>query len=171
MITVFVNKCNRFNQRFYDDVITGLPMHSLRCTCGHAGCLSRHAYYYRTVKFLSESVRLRVLRLVCSFCGKTHAVLLSMIVPYSQIILEDQRDIITASESGSPMSDIFQRNLCLDENNAASVIRSFRRHWKQRLKSSGISLLEDPTIPCFSHYSRQFMQIKKTPNLLFLSPT
>ena len=36
----------------------------------------------------------------CSFCGKTHALIPSLIVPYSQIPREDQQEILKLNEEG-----------------------------------------------------------------------
>ena len=61
----------------------------------------------------------------------------------------------------------------IDESNIQSVVSSFRRFWKERLLSQSISLSNLTTLflSCFSHFKRQFMQIKKTVNILFLQPT
>ncbi|AVD37749.1 hypothetical protein C4E25_01930 [Clostridioides difficile] len=61
----------------------------------------------------------------------------------------------------------------MDENNLKAVIRTYRLHWKERLRSAGLSFAEwgSLVIGCFSHFSRQFMQIKTTINKLFLLPT
>ncbi|MBO4980810.1 MAG: hypothetical protein J6C84_02800 [Lachnospiraceae bacterium] len=61
----------------------------------------------------------------------------------------------------------------MDESCVHSVIRRFRLHWEQRLLSENISLMgsTDFIQRCFSVFYRQFMQIKGTPNILFLTPT
>lgn len=58
-------------------------------TCPICGCRGRchiHAYYYRyLVDFDGSNVtmtRIRVLRLICSCCGATHAILPDPIIPY-----------------------------------------------------------------------------------------
>ena len=116
-------------------------------------------------------IRLRILRLICKACGRTHALLLSEMVPYSQITVQDQKDLITASEKHVSCADILQRNLCIDENNAAYVIRSFRIHWKARLLRTGIPLGDQLISLCFFFFSRQFMQIKDVSNQLIRIPT
>jgi len=61
----------------------------------------------------------------------------------------------------------------IDENNIKSVLRAFRRHWKERLRSEGISLTPVLALiaQCFSFYSAQFMQIHRTCNTLFVKTT
>ena len=173
MITVSVDFCNPISQKFYDDVINSLQFHRLSCPCGHSGCLTIHGYYDRTVKSRDCDLLLHICRVICSECGHTHALLLSSIVPYSQISLPDQMDILDHALSDGDFSAIMDATPSIDESSIRSVIRRFRRHWKQRLLSEAIllSLSTDFIRACFSAFGRQFMQIKSTPNILFLTPT
>ena len=100
MITIFAGNCNQISQSFYDSVIFDLPLHQLTCSCGHSACLSIHGYYRRAVKLPSGTVRLRDCRVKCSECGNTHALLLSSMVPYSQVTLPDQQRICSDYEAG-----------------------------------------------------------------------
>lgn len=106
MITISVDFCNPISQKIYDDVINSLQFHRLSCPCGHSGCLSIHGYYDRTVKSGESDLRLHVCRVICSVCRHTHALLLSSIVPYSQISLPDQVDIIEHAASDGDFSSI-----------------------------------------------------------------
>lgn len=173
MITLSVDFCNPISQKIYDDVINSLQFHRLTCTCGRSGCLTIHGYYHRTVKSGDCGLRLRVCRVICSECGRTHALLLSSIVPYSQISLPDQIDIICHSESDRDFSAVMDATPSIDESSVRSVIRRFRQHWKQRLLSEDIPLAASTAFVrrCFFSFHRQFMQVKRTPNLLFLTPT
>lgn len=173
MITVSVDYCNTISQKTYDDVINSIQFHQLTCTCGHSGCLTIHGYYDRSVKVGDSFVRLHICRVICSECGHTHALLLSVFVPYSQISLPDQVDIITHSGSDRDFSGIMEAAPSIDESCVRSVIRRFRLHWEQRLLSENIPLMgsTDFIQRCFSSFCRQFMQIKGTPNILFLTPT
>ena len=67
--------------------------------------------------------------------------------------------------------EVLQRNLLIDENNVKYMFRQFRRFWQQRLLSIGASLSDALTVPCLSAYAMQFMQIRRTRNLLFVPPT
>ena len=173
MITVSVDFCNPISQKFYDDVINSLQFHTLSCPCGHSGCLTIHGYYDRTVKSGDRDLRLHVCRVICRECGRTHALLLSSIVPYSQISLPDQMDILDHALSDGDFSAIMDATPSIDESSIRSVIRRFRRYWKQRLLSEGIPFSPSTGFirACFSAFHRQFMQIKSTPNILFLTPT
>ena len=95
----------------------------------------------------------------------------SVLVPYSQITLGDQQGILICAEAGSRADAILEQNPYIDEGNVKYIIRQYRRHWKERILSIGRTLLDSLTIPCLSAYSRQFMQIHRTPNILFCPPT
>ena len=173
MITIFVRDCNQISQSFYDSVIYKLPFHQLACSCGHAACLSIHGCYRRTVKLPSGPLRLRVCRVKCSECGATHAILLSSIVPYSQIPLSDQQRICNDYEEERCVSSVCISNPSIDENNVKSVLRNYRRCWREKLRSLRIPLSPINTLvrSCFSDYSSQFMQIHRRINKLFSYPT
>jgi transposase len=169
MITIFVRNCYHISQSFYDSVISGLPFHKLTCSCSHSACLSIHGYYKRTVKLPSGTIRLRVCRVKCSECGITHSLLLSSMVPYSQITLSDQQRICSDYESGRNVSMICNSNPSIDENNVKSVLRNYRHHWREKLRSLRIRLFDLYHLvrSCFSDYSSQFMQIRRRVNKLF----
>ncbi len=173
MITVFVDNYNPISQKFYDNTINGLPFFQLSCSCGHSGCLTIHGYYNRSVKSGTSSIRLKVCRVRCSLCGRTHALMLSSMVPYSSVPLVEQINIISHSLSDSDFSSIMDTTPSIDESCVRSIIRRYRMHWLQRILSENISLCHISGLVqrCFSCFRRQFMQIKNTPNILFLTPT
>lgn len=171
MITLFVEENNPITPNFYNNLIAGLQFHRLTCPCGHSGCLSIHGYYYRSVKTPEGILSFRICRVICSCCGHTHAILLSSMVPYSRISLADHVSIISDYENGTNASEIMNRTPSIDESNLRYVIRQYKKHWKQRLLSAGITFSIHLTVSCFEHYLRQFMQIKNTKNILFLNTT
>lgn len=173
MITIFLSDCNHISQSFYDSVIYHLQLHQLSCSCGHSACLSVHGYYRRALKLPSGSLHLRVCRVKCSQCGTTHALLLSSMVPYSQIPLSDQQKICSDYEDGRRINAVCENNPSIDENNVKSILRNYRRHWREKLRSLRLCLfpLNSLILSCFSDYSSQFMQIHQRVNKLFLSPT
>lgn len=169
MITIFIRDCNQISQSFYDSVIYDLQFHQLTCSCSHSACLSIHGYYRRSLKLPSGTVRLRVCRVKCSECGTTHALLLSSMVPYSQVPLSDQQRICNDYEQGKDVSAICEINPSVDENNVKSILRNYRHRWKEKLRSLGIPLapLCCLVLSCFSDYSSQFMQVHQRGNKLF----
>ena len=172
MITLSVNICNPISQKTYDNIISTIPFYSLKCTCGLSGLLIGHGSYPRSIKIEGSKTALTIQRVRCKACDRTHAILLSSMIPYSQISLEDQLDIIK-DDSIPKGQKMMERNPSIDENNVQSILLQFQRHWKQKILSQGISLAlsSDLVQQCFCSFNRQFMQIKTTPNILFLRPT
>ncbi len=173
MITILVQNCNLISQSFYDSVINRIQFHQLTCTCGHSACMTIHGYYHRSIKLPDQTSRLRICRVRCSECGKTHALLLSSIVPYSQIRTCDQQQICIAFEQHLSAAPVCDSNPEIDENNVKSVLRNYRCHWREMLRSLRIGL--SPLIPlissCFANYSAQFMQIRRCTNRFFTYTT
>lgn len=177
MITVEVDLHNPISQDFYDKTVFSLDPALIPCTCGHAGCLIWYGSYTRKVVLPNQLLLLRVARVRCQVCGHTHAILLSSLVPYSQIPLAIHVAVAQAWEDaraqGAGASSILEDQEFLDENNLSSLRRSFLRRWLEPLRAFDIPLFPLPLLvrTCFAILSRQFMQIKSTRNKLFLLPT
>ena len=136
MITIFVKDCNQISQSFYNSVVFDLPFHQLTCSCSHSACLSVHGYYWRSVKLPSGTLRLRVCRVKCSECGTTHALLLSSMVPFSQIPLSEQQRICNDYEEGCCVSMVCETNPSIDENNVKYCMPGKSRLTSYLLKKS-----------------------------------
>lgn len=174
MITIFNHSFNSISQDFYDNSLQHLDFHRLTCSCGHSACLTKHAYYSRRIKTFDGFILLRICRVKCTFCNKTHALLPAELVPYSQITFLSHISIIEASLSSEPdYLPIMNLIPDIDENNIHYVVSKFRHFWKERLLSENIDFSNIPFLlkHCFSCFHRQFMQIKNTKNILFLPPT
>lgn len=173
MITIPTDNCNPISQNFYDNILHSLQRHQLTCSCGHSGCLSNHGYYNRDVKSEDTSITLRICRVICSLCKITHALLLSAIVPYSQISFQEQVNIIECHNRSEGFTSIMEAHPSIDESNIRYVIKQYLYHWFERLLAASLSLCPSTAFVdrCFSNFNRQFMQIKRTPNILFLKPT
>lgn len=173
MITIFVKNCNQISQSFYDSVINSIQFHRLTCSCGHSSCLSIHGYYKRSVKTPAGSIPIRICRVRCSECGRTHSLLLSSLVPYSQIPASCQQQICIEYEAGRDVSSICDQYVSIDENNVKAVIRRYRKRWREMLRSNRVPFLplKDLIQSCFVYYSMQFMQIRRMYNQLFLYTT
>ena len=173
MITLKVENYNPITPDFYNDTISKLQFHQLTCTCGHSGCLSIHGYYNRYIKNPDGKIRFRICRVKCKSCGRTHALLLSSFVPFSQISFQDHSNLISCFEDGRSPGAIMDLIPTIDESNYRYIIRQYLRHWKQRLLSERIHIRPITLLVsrCFMAFSRQFMQIKNTPNILFVNTT
>lgn len=175
MITVLTPNCKEISQESYDSMVFSLPVHQLTCSCGHSGCLSFHGRYKRRVITKVICFLLSVCRVKCSHCGRTHAILPSAIVPYARLVLSVQVEILRniGDPSRPPSTSVCKSSPFIDEELVRSVIRRYRCFWLEKLRSFRLSLDDIPSLvqSCFLYYSSQFMQIRRTPNKLFLFPT
>lgn len=173
MITLFVEKNNPLTPNFYNDVINNLQFHKITCPCGHSGCLSIHGYYQRSIKSSSGKLDFNICRVKCKCCGHTHAILLSSMVPYSQVSISDQISIINNYNNKLSQDSVMNNNPFIDESCFRHVIRAYRKYWHERLLSERIRLTPVCRLieSCFAHFSCQFMQIKNTVNILLLNTT
>ncbi len=83
MISFYTDNFN-ISQKFYSDSILSLDFNRIECSCHSVNCLSIHAYYYRFVKTPVGKIPIRILRLRCSHCGRTHALISASFIPYTQ---------------------------------------------------------------------------------------
>jgi len=173
MITLFVEENNPLTPDFYNKIINNLQFHQLTCPCGHSGGLSVHAHYHRSVKSPSGKLDFKICRVICEFCGHTHAILLSSMVPYSQVSFAYHVSIIDNYENEISQDSVMDSNPYIDESCYRYIIRCYKKHWREKLRSEHILLSPLGTLirSCFTHFSRQFMQIKTTSNILFLNTT
>jgi hypothetical protein len=173
MITVETENYNHISQDFYNNTINSLDLALIPCTCGHSGCLIHHGVYKRSIQLADTLITLSVIRIYCKECGHTHALLLSSMVPYFQIPLQLYVNTIIAAEHQTGFASLLDGRVCVDENNLKSILRNYRLHWCERLRAVSLCLTDLSRLVsgCFSHFSRQFMQIKTTRNILFVPPT
>lgn len=66
------NLKGELNQQLYDEYINLIDVHSLTCTCGNHDNVI-HGYYRRKVRTDKTNTELRIVRVKCKCCGKTHA--------------------------------------------------------------------------------------------------
>ena len=179
MIELFSDFGKCFSQDFYDNVVDDTLIPHLQCpSCGHTGCLVKFGKYARSVKTEGTMIKLRVQRVICKECSDlkhkhTHALIPSDLVPYSQVPMSDQLDIIVTSGSREGIEEVLTRNPLLDMNYVYRLLSLYRRAWEAMVISARIFLREAAVVcrSCFSVYSKQFMQIKKVPICLFLPST
>lgn len=173
MITVSVSESNPVSQKFYDDVMEQIQPVLLPCTCGCSGSLIRYGSYRRHVKTGGTKLSLQIQRVLCRSCGRSHALIPSILVPYSQVPLKDQAAVAEAYENGSSPSAVLKTNPELDERTPFKLIRIYLTFWRERLEAERILLrpLTALSKSCLTLFGKQFMQIKNTQNIFFSPPT
>ncbi len=174
MISFFYFSSNYPNQEIYKQEIENLNYYQYRCKCGQNNFV-KHGYYKRCIKSPLGKVILTILRIKCKSCNCTHAVLPSSIVPYSQITLSDQIEIISEYEDND-VKTVMEKNPEIDQSNVNYVIKKYINHWKERLRSIFIYISENINInylikTVFNSFKTAFMQIKQTHFFLHPSST
>ena len=115
MIQVYTDSINAISQSFYNEVVFSLPLLEMECPCGEVGALIFYGFYDRKVKAGGELITLRIQRVRCRKCGKTHSILLTCLVPYSQIPLTDQQAIIINASLNGSVTNVADTNPLIDE--------------------------------------------------------
>lgn len=166
MITNISHKIKCFTQKTYNHFLDTIQFHRLSCSCGSSGCLIKHAYYERRVKTPDGCITIRILRVICKRCHKTHAIFPKCIVPYSQILLKDHLKIIQTHLNHGSFEQVMMSNLYIDESNIRYIIRQYLRYWRERITAFALVLDDTISFHCMKILKRQFMQIKCIPNIL-----
>lgn len=105
MITLIYENDNPVTQDTYDNIMSQIDLLTLECpSCHHTGNLIKHAKYNRTFRVSDSIITIKIVRVLCKECGHTHAILLCDFVPYSQILIDDQLDIM--NDQGNEISSI-----------------------------------------------------------------
>lgn len=172
IITIYPS-FEQFSQASYDAMVRSLDLSHITCSCGREGGLYFNGSYKRRIKTKTGTYILRVQRTRCRSCGTTHSVFPANIIPYNQILLDDQIAIIRNHESGEGCQDLLNANPDIDENDVAAVIRRYDKVWMEEhsdITADGLS--QDSIVrKSFEKIDRQFLQIKKTPNIFIDRPT
>lgn len=71
---------------FNDSILAFKPFKALCPSCKSKGCLSKHSSYFRYLIGMEQgsptTFRVSVPRFICSTCGKTHALIPDVLIPY-----------------------------------------------------------------------------------------
>ena len=160
-------------QEHYDDVVNKIPLHKYKCSCGCKGKMVIHGYYTRQINKDSHKTPFKICRLRCKKCKRTHAILLSSMVPYSQVTLKDHLSIILSYEKFQSTTETINNSPLLDEGTINYIIYKYKTFWKPFMINLPIKIkLTLDTIAyivrwSFKHFKRQFLQTKSTINILF----
>ena len=172
MITGNFNGFKGITAEIYGRIVAARPIYRLHCSCGHAGCLVRHGYYRRRLKTRQGTIVLCILRVKCKECGRTHAILPELVVPYSQVPADLQQYMLLYPLGSPELEALMQENNDITESNVLAVRSRYRKQWKERLLTMGRKLRNDIAElirRSFSFFHRQFMQIRCGINLTVFS--
>lgn len=94
MIIIYPSqKINTLNQSIYNSIVNSMDFSSIVCPDCSAHEWYYHAYYPRYYDFFGH-LKLRVLRVKCKNCGKTHTVLVFSLIPFSSLNYHDIISIV-----------------------------------------------------------------------------
>jgi len=157
------------DQQRYDEMLSGLELAKIECVCSSRG-MKVHGYYERSIHSSEGKTKLRVMRLKCPCCGRTHAVLPSVLVPYQQLCVRDQHQMVIAYEKGESPENVCTPEAAFDENNVRSVIRRYKKFWRAKIRQLGEDFHTDLCgllDLCRMMFSAQFMQIRDAGCVIF----
>lgn len=161
MIIIKVPYDKTITQEEYDKHVGSIDKEVIKCdSCGNVG-LSKHGTYERHLKTDTDKITLKIVRFICPECGKTHAVLLSTIIPWSQKSLKDTIEIIKRTTE-KEFNQFLNERISLQIEDIRNIRKRFKKYWKERILSYQLNLDETISEKCFALFKRQFMQNKCT---------
>ncbi len=149
-----------------------------RMKCTEDGCDGHYVindHIWRYVELGGRRVRLLLLQVKCSKCGKTHVIQVSFVVPYQQMSLPDQLSILTVyEEETGPDGRLTEegreklRSLpcvkAVDEKRLKRIRANFRRVWAQIAAELGMKVSDqwqELSLACFDNFGRQMLQMRE----------
>lgn len=182
MITLFYSdslekiksSCRKF-QYFYEYLINILFRNCsvLKSPCCENGFLTRHAYYRRRFKSRgrSETETLTILRVRCSVCSRTHALLPPELIPYCQCGAESAVSFIADFENGKTCGEsLADAGEAFDENDCRRCIKKYMACWKGRIESLKLGIRDFADdfrrgcVLCAKTFLRHFLQMRDPPD-------
>lgn len=111
-VGIFMITFNNFSlkyisQKSYDDYISKIELSSITCPCcSHLG-FHFHAYYKRSLLTHNGIITLKICRIICPHCHKTHAILPVSLIPYTRLLASDVIEIILDHDTDKDHSNLF----------------------------------------------------------------
>ena len=177
MITLFFEstQLNRSNfktyQAYYDELIEKLfnNRSELPSKCCPGETLKKHSKYLRHVRTHQSTAieKVYITRIICSGCGRTHALFPFDIVPYCQCGLKTAFSFIVNFEEGKTYKDALEGSGgVVDENDYYRAVKKYRSNWKQRIETINQKIkdfsenFQEACKRCIDTFKRQFLQIR-----------
>lgn len=177
MITLNIKKSNTFFKETIQNYLNIVNFGALECPNCHSHDICRWGFYHRNIIFFSdesksnlESDIIKIQRVRCKSCGKTHALLPIGVIPYKQLTTEIVIEIILSISSTS-IENTFSKFNFISESTIKKIWLDFKKkHYsllsiitKTRNVLDSIYIIKDnirTQISYIHHYNRTFMQIK-----------
>lgn len=91
---------------FYSKIVSSMDFNDLICDKCCSSSWHYHAYYERSVIFHSHKISVRITRIICTVCGKTHAILIEPMIPYLSALFDDLMNVMLMNAS------LFESSFC-----------------------------------------------------------
>lgn len=165
-------QCQRDFQTEYNRLAKQALAVGINCTTpGCEGQYTSNGFYSRTFYIGRVKIQLNIMQVRCLKCGKTHAILLSVMVPYSRLlvavhvrvaqeyekafkVVEEQKKATAPSgtsvtvteeevlQSADPkILEIADDEYLVDVEDFYSIARLYSRVWRDKLRTHGVSIL------------------------------
>ena len=134
MFTVLVSISSPLTQAYYDSILHKIRIRALTCSCGKEDCLIYHGTYQRIIATEDKTVKLDITRVKCSYCRKTHAILLSTIVPYAKVSMPVQLETIHRLERKIGVEEILKKNPLIDKSTLTMIMLRYVNNWRERIR-------------------------------------
>ncbi len=158
MIVINCPSVKIVDQKSYDLIIDEIELATLRCpNCTSVG-MHVHAYYERSFISFGLKMKMVIKRVVCPICYKTHALLLSVFVPYTRYDIKIYLKVIEREEDIESLLDLFEMSL----DTLKRMRRNFKKRWSYVLESERLLIKDSAlSLKCIKDLKRQFMQIHR----------
>lgn len=124
------------NQKIYDQFVYSLDLHLITCPNCHDSSWSFHASYDRYTDFLGSKIRIKIVRVICGSCGKTHAILIESMIPFSCLNFDELIQVLHShyfeftdsshfyylKNKFSFISRLFYKDICLFNKRNSTIL-------------------------------------------------
>lgn len=177
MIILSSEKSNKIFKEIIQNYLNNVNFGLLECPNCYSNDIIRWGFYERNIIFFSDENKLnvesdiiKIQRVRCKSCGKTHALLPIGIIPYKQLTTEIVNELIISISSTS-LDNTFSRFNYVRESSIKKIWLDFKKkHFsllstltKTRNVLNAISLIKEninAQLDYIYNYKRVFMQIK-----------
>lgn len=165
MITItnsFECGIEEFNQAIYDQIINKVDFKNFECNCGAKGSLVKIGSYPRFYKTTTKRICIKIQRVMCKHCGKSHAVFVECMIPASMLLLTTQLEMLR-SYYNHTLDEFLSNYPTIDRANVTYIIKNYEQNWAKYLKKAGFTLKSKETENTryfLEKYQIQFLQMK-----------
>lgn len=162
MLILLVNIVKILIQNTYNDAVKKCDslIRNATCPCCRVNHgMIRYGTYPR--KFRSsvspdQTVTINIQRFRCKKCGATHAVFLSLMIPFFRITLPDACSLLSAPDFTS--REKIAIDLSMDDDSIRYVSNRYHFEWEDKIMLPGSHSCIELAAECFSRYKMWFLK-------------